>query len=387
MLTRTSHIPTVADLAADPITHHYDDMIAPAGLTNHLGTVRVDHDLTSVTARAVPAGVAGARDDRGGLRRRPDLQVVRRTGHARMASRPGRASRRAAGPGTRDHDRGGARADGGRDRRAGAEHRRRATARSRSCSRSRRASSRATTAWNASESPDARNEASVDGVAPGVRRRRRDGVERAGRRRPGDRPPERCRAGIRGFLGRRRRHGSRRRRDRGAGCRRRRRGPLRLRQRRRQEPRRRVRGRSTPSPPTCEGAVEASEQYWNAQLEAAVTPGNSEFSGHLPRARDDVGAAPPPLLVGHPRHHLLPPRLRGQRARPQLRHAHAELLGHDDVHLGLQPELGDARAARPRRRCGASSVTGSRTTPTRCSARRRSPAVRSASGTRSTTTR
>ena len=31
-----------------------------------------------------------------------------------------------------------------------------------------------------------------------------------------------------------------------------------------------------------EGAVEASERYWNAQLEAAVTPGNSEFSGHLP---------------------------------------------------------------------------------------------------------
>ena len=31
-----------------------------------------------------------------------------------------------------------------------------------------------------------------------------------------------------------------------------------------------------------EGAVGASEQYWNAQLEAAVTPGNSEFSGHLP---------------------------------------------------------------------------------------------------------
>lgn len=31
-----------------------------------------------------------------------------------------------------------------------------------------------------------------------------------------------------------------------------------------------------------EGAVAASEQYWNAQLEAAVTPGNGEYSGHLP---------------------------------------------------------------------------------------------------------
>lgn len=54
MPTRTPHIPTVADLAADPLTHHYDDMVAPAGLTNHLGTVRVDHDLTSITAVQFP---------------------------------------------------------------------------------------------------------------------------------------------------------------------------------------------------------------------------------------------------------------------------------------------------------------------------------------------
>ena len=33
-------IPTVDDLAADAVTHHYDDMIAPTGLTNLLGTVR-----------------------------------------------------------------------------------------------------------------------------------------------------------------------------------------------------------------------------------------------------------------------------------------------------------------------------------------------------------
>ncbi|RRR98197.1 glucosidase family protein [Glycomyces terrestris] len=48
------HIPTVDDLAADPVTHHYDDMIAPSGLTNHLGTVRVDHDLTAVSAVTFP---------------------------------------------------------------------------------------------------------------------------------------------------------------------------------------------------------------------------------------------------------------------------------------------------------------------------------------------
>lgn len=50
----TSFIPTVDDLAADPVTHHYDDMIAPAGLTNMLGTVRVDHDLTAVSAVQFP---------------------------------------------------------------------------------------------------------------------------------------------------------------------------------------------------------------------------------------------------------------------------------------------------------------------------------------------
>lgn len=49
-----SLIPTVHDLAADPVTHHYDDMIAPAGLTNFLGTVRVDHDLTAISATTFP---------------------------------------------------------------------------------------------------------------------------------------------------------------------------------------------------------------------------------------------------------------------------------------------------------------------------------------------
>ena len=47
-------IPTVDDLAADAITHHYDDMIAPSGLTNMLGTVRVDHDLTGLSAVQFP---------------------------------------------------------------------------------------------------------------------------------------------------------------------------------------------------------------------------------------------------------------------------------------------------------------------------------------------
>ncbi|MBO9626393.1 MAG: hypothetical protein J7484_08475 [Microbacterium sp.] len=47
-------IPTVEDLAADVVTHHYDDMIAPTGLTNMLGTVRVDHDLTALSAVQFP---------------------------------------------------------------------------------------------------------------------------------------------------------------------------------------------------------------------------------------------------------------------------------------------------------------------------------------------
>lgn len=47
-------IPTVDDLAADEVTHHYDDMVAPPGLTNFLGTVRVDHDLTAISAVTFP---------------------------------------------------------------------------------------------------------------------------------------------------------------------------------------------------------------------------------------------------------------------------------------------------------------------------------------------
>lgn len=47
-------IPTVTDLVADSVTHHYDDMMAPTGLTNMLGTVRVDHDLTALTAVQFP---------------------------------------------------------------------------------------------------------------------------------------------------------------------------------------------------------------------------------------------------------------------------------------------------------------------------------------------
>jgi hypothetical protein len=59
--TANRTIPTVDDLAADPVTHHYDDLIAPSGLTNHLGTVTVGHDLvglSSVTFPPVSQGLA-----------------------------------------------------------------------------------------------------------------------------------------------------------------------------------------------------------------------------------------------------------------------------------------------------------------------------------------
>lgn len=52
--TSPSTIPTVGDLAADAITHHFDEMIAPAGLTNMHGTVVVGHDLTGIRGAAFP---------------------------------------------------------------------------------------------------------------------------------------------------------------------------------------------------------------------------------------------------------------------------------------------------------------------------------------------
>ncbi len=52
-------IPTLDDLAADPVTHHYDDLIAPPGLTNLLGTVLVGHDLTAIGAVTFPPVAQG----------------------------------------------------------------------------------------------------------------------------------------------------------------------------------------------------------------------------------------------------------------------------------------------------------------------------------------
>jgi hypothetical protein len=47
-------IPTVDDLAADPITRRFDDMFAPPGLTNFLGAAQVDHDVVAVRSVNFP---------------------------------------------------------------------------------------------------------------------------------------------------------------------------------------------------------------------------------------------------------------------------------------------------------------------------------------------
>ncbi|WP_116951192.1 MGH1-like glycoside hydrolase domain-containing protein [Jiangella endophytica] len=41
-------IPTVDDFTSDPVVQRYDDMVNPPGLTNFLGAVQVDHDVTAV---------------------------------------------------------------------------------------------------------------------------------------------------------------------------------------------------------------------------------------------------------------------------------------------------------------------------------------------------
>jgi hypothetical protein len=47
-------IPTVDDLAADPVTRRFDDMFAPPGLTNFLGAAQVDHDVVALRSVNFP---------------------------------------------------------------------------------------------------------------------------------------------------------------------------------------------------------------------------------------------------------------------------------------------------------------------------------------------
>ncbi|MEV5960422.1 hypothetical protein AB0L70_01585 [Kribbella sp. NPDC051952] len=47
-------IPRSADLASDVLTHSYDDMFNPPGLTNFLGTAQVDHDVVAIRSVNFP---------------------------------------------------------------------------------------------------------------------------------------------------------------------------------------------------------------------------------------------------------------------------------------------------------------------------------------------
>jgi hypothetical protein len=47
-------IPTPADLESDPLTHHFEDMFNPPGLTNFLGAAQVDHDLCAIRSVSFP---------------------------------------------------------------------------------------------------------------------------------------------------------------------------------------------------------------------------------------------------------------------------------------------------------------------------------------------
>ncbi|GAA1994590.1 hypothetical protein [Microbacterium pumilum] len=280
MLLQTSHIPTVEALAADAVTHHYDDMIAPSGLTNHLGTVRVDHDLTSVTALQFP----------------PVSQALATTAVAFVDGRifksygapvthewrPDRVVRRAELPGLELETTtvvvpgSTAVAIHVRVRNTGVE--RRSVEVMLSLAARVVAGSEA---WNSAYSPDAQNEASVEGdrvvfVDAAKSAWSVQGVDvPASARLSGVAPTsEAFSVGVGGMgrggdvtvvldvaAGAEARFGY-------------------------------VNAVATSRDAAfavfdavagdVEAAVAASEQYWNAQLEAAVTPGNSEFSGHLP---------------------------------------------------------------------------------------------------------
>ena len=280
MFMRASHIPAVGDLAADPITHHYDDMVAPSGLTNHLGTVRVDHDLTSVSAVQFPPVSQGLATTAVAF---VDGRIFRSYGAPVTHQwRADRVVRRAALPGLELETTTvvvpgtTAVAIDVRVRNTGGDLR--------SVEIMLSLAARvvaADTAWNAAESPDAKNEASVDGsrivfVDEAETAWSVQGVDvPATARLSGVAPTsEQFSVGVGGMgrggditvvldvaAGGSARFGY----VNAVGA-----------------SRDKAEAAYESAVRDVEGAVAASERYWNAQLEAAVTPGNSEFSGHLP---------------------------------------------------------------------------------------------------------
>jgi hypothetical protein len=67
-------IPRSTDLSSDVLIHSYDDMFNPPGLTNFLGTARVDLDVFAV--RSINFPPYSHRDKiRAAVRRRPDARL------------------------------------------------------------------------------------------------------------------------------------------------------------------------------------------------------------------------------------------------------------------------------------------------------------------------
>ncbi len=275
-----SLIPTVVDLAADPVTHHYDDMIAPSGLTNFLGTVRVDHDLMATSATTFPPVSQG-------LAKTAVLFVDGRIFESYGAPvthewRPDRVMRRASLPGL-DLETTTVCVPGEtavvidvRVTNAGASHRTVPLMLSLAARATRSAE-----AWLDAEMPSERNTVEADASRLVFRSESGDAwsvqgvdVEASVRLSGVAESPDEYEVGIGGT-------------GRGGDVT----VTLDL------EPGESARFAYVHAIATtrdaalavfdaaaaeAHGAAEASERFWNAQLEAAFTPGNGEFSGHLP---------------------------------------------------------------------------------------------------------
>lgn len=276
-------IPTVDDLAADVITHHYDDLIAPPGLTNFLGTTVVGHDLTTLAAVTFPPVSQG-------LALTGNLYVDGRLFESygipvSHAWRPDRVVRSASADGL-DFETVTVCVPGEtavaidvRVTNRGAEPR--------SVTLTMAANARVVRsagAWGDAESPSERNEVSVDAAANRLVFESQagsawsvQGLDRDARVRKSAVPPtpvDEFEVGI-GGAGRGGELETTLKLEPGET------GRFGYVQAVAQE---RAAAEAVADRVAADipGAVEAAETFWNHQLEAVFTPGNSEYSGHLP---------------------------------------------------------------------------------------------------------